>query len=278
MSKDRFSQRYGYSKPEAKIVVRQDAPPELRSLVADLAYKEGAKPSSLRSIICGVTWKRADDSNWSEWPNIAQEVQNLLDECEWYKVYDIIEAVYDRLLRAEQEDAAEHYASSLNTYFRERGVGWQLVEGKLVMRGEEAFESSVHGAIAALQTHDKNTAAGELHEALTDLSRRPAPDVTGAVQHSMAALECIARDFEGDPKSTLGSLLKKHPDLVPPPLNECIDKAWGFASEQGRHLREGRTPSQADAELVVGIVSAVASYLTRKIEEESQRGQTDGLH
>ena len=58
----------------------------------------------------------------------------------------------------------------------------------------------------------------------TDLSRRPNPDITGAIQHAMAALECIARTVCGDGSSTLGALLKRNPDLIPKPLNEAVEK------------------------------------------------------
>ena len=91
----------------------------------------------------------------------------------------------------------------------------------------------------------RTTARDEIHDALTDLSRRPNPDLTGAIQHGMAALECVARDACGDPKATLGDILKRHPDLIPKPLDTAIDKAWGFASEMGRHIREGREPEGA---------------------------------
>jgi hypothetical protein len=97
-----------------------------------------------------------------------------------------------------------------------------------------------------------------------DLSRRPAPDVTGAIQHALAALECVARDATGERSATLGKILARNPYLVPSPLNTALDKLWGFASEQGRHLREGREPTYDDAELAVQVVSVVARYLSRR--------------
>jgi hypothetical protein len=108
------------------------------------------------------------------------------------------------------------------------------------------------------------TARNEIHQALVDLSRRPAPDVTGAVQHALAALECVARDACGDPKATLGDILKRYPDLLPRPLDAAIEKVWGYASEHGRHLREGREPTMAEAELLVGMASVVSTYLVKK--------------
>ena len=57
--------------------------------------------------------------------------------------------------------------------------------------------SQAHRANAALQEVGKDTAASELQEATADLLKKP-PDLTGAVQHSIAALECVTREHCGD--------------------------------------------------------------------------------
>ncbi len=78
----------------------------------------------------------------------------------------------------------------------------------------------------------------------------------------MGALECVARDLTGD-KGTLGEVLNHHPDLVPQPLGTAISKVWGYASNVARHVEEGHEPNREEAELVVGLAAAVATYLTR---------------
>ena len=121
----------------------------------------------------------------------------------------------------------------------------------------------MHGAAGALETARRLTARAEMHKALADLSRRPEADLTGAIQHAMAALECVARDATGDPKATLGEILKRHPNLIPKPLDTAVEKAWGYASEMGRHIREGREPQRKEVELIVGLAATVANYLSR---------------
>lgn len=81
----------------------------------------------------------------------------------------------------------------------------------------------------------------------------------------MAALECTAREAVGDPRATLGEILKRSPDLLPKPLDDGISKLWGYASETGRHLREGRLPSRAEAELLVGVAASACTYLTARL-------------
>jgi len=80
----------------------------------------------------------------------------------------------------------------------------------------------------------------------------------------MAALECLTRDITNDPKLTLGEWIKKHREKFPKPLDSVIEKLWGYASENGRHIKEGSLPSIEDAELLIGLVGAFSVYLMRK--------------
>jgi hypothetical protein len=135
---------------------------------------------------------------------------------------------------------------------------WDTLRNDAIDRLSHAERANV-----ALEQANKPTAAIELREGNADLSRQP-PDFTGAVQHSLAALECVAREHCGD-NATFGKLLERYPDLFPKPLDKGMEKVWGFASEMGRHLREGRTPRVEEAELLVGLATACCTYLARRI-------------
>lgn len=279
MAKERFSSRHGFEPKEAEIKVRHDAPAELRAVVADLAYEAELDPHSLRSIVCKALRAREDPGNWTAFPNVDVEARNHLESCEWYEVYDIVEAIHDSLQRRDEgsawekdETRAELFTQELNKYFRKRGIGWQLKDGIVEVRGPETFEAVVSTTREVLAETGRETAEREIHEALQDLSRRPEPDLTGALHHALAALECVARDVTGERKPTLGQLLTKYPDLIPPPLDKAVEKMWGFASEQGRHLREGEEPGEAEVELAVVVAAAMATYLVRKHEENSTGG------
>lgn len=108
------------------------------------------------------------------------------------------------------------------------------------------------------------TSQSEIKEAITDLSRRPIPEITGSIQHSLAALECVCREVTRDKKATLGTLINDHPNIVPKPLDDAIKKSGG-SSEQGRHLQEGRHPSYEEAELLVHLSASLCVYLTNKL-------------
>ena len=258
-----FSQRFGYRAEERAITVREDAPDAVRYGVVMLADNLGLSPSNARLEVCGILLARPNPSNWSDYPNVFGEVQCLVEGAPWYRVYDIAEGFYDRLASSDRTRGQE-FENRLNELFREHGVSWEMRDGRIMARGSEAFGQALTTAAEALQASGRTTAASELHEALRDISRRPQADVTGAIQHAMAALECVARDVTGQPSKTLGQIV---PGLaIPKPLDTALEKLWGFASEQGRHIREGREPRFEEAELIVTVAAALSVYLLRANE------------
>src|SRR3989338_9032563 len=227
MDRKLFSRRHGERGIAQVSVVRNDAPPHVRASILTIA-EEVVPPTTIRHIICRVLRCLPDTNNWTEYPNIWGEAQQLVMGCKWDRVYDIVEAIYAFLRQQVPEEAAK-FLSEINLYFVEEGVGWQLTEGGTIeIRGSDAFEAAVAGAEQQLESAKQANAATEIREAIRDLSRRPEPDLTGAIQHSMAALECVARDVSGDAKATLGEILKKNPGLVPLPLDQALEKVWGY--------------------------------------------------
>ncbi len=259
-----FSKRFGHIGKNQEITVREDAPENFRYAVIAIAEENAhISSSNLREIICKVLRTRPDkEHNWGE-PNISIEVENLMDSCEWYRVYDIVEAIYS-FLEHRRRDATSDYEESINECFVEMGIGWKLVNGVIETRGEEAFEHVVQDASEALDDANLTTSKQELDEAIRALSRRPEPNLSGAVFHAMAALECVAREVTGG-KKTLGGIIKQYPDLLPKPLDEAMSKIWGYSSKIARHGKEDRTLEREEVQLVVGLAATVATYLTQKL-------------
>jgi hypothetical protein len=221
-------------------------------------------PKAIRAIVCRELFVTPDPNNWSEYPNIWDEVLWLLRKCEWFRVYDIAEALW-RNLYDTNDESQSIYENELNRCFREKGIGWKLVDPDgIVFRGSETFAVVTSEAAKVLHESGRNVASNEIHEALKDISRRPVPDRTGAIQHAIAALECVARDVTGD-NSTLGALVPKL--NLPKPLDTAVVKLWGFASDRARHLREGRAVTEDEAELVVSISCAVSIFLVKRHDQ-----------
>jgi AbiJ N-terminal domain 4 len=261
---ERFSGRHGYRGAEREITTREDAPEGLRFAIPPIAQDAGMTPTAMRRAICQVLLVRPDPSNWSEYPNVREEVNHLIGDCPWFKVYDIAEALH-AALALHFPDRAEIFQDRLNQYFRENGIGWQMADGKIVFRGTEALVEAMREATKILSQTGRSAAATEIHEAFRDISRRPTPDVTGAIQHTMAALECTARELTGEANLTLGRLV---PRLgLAPPLDTAVEKLWGYASDRARHIREGQAVTTEDAELVISVACAVCTFLSRRGRE-----------
>jgi hypothetical protein len=257
----KFSDRHGYRGPDPEITVREDAPNDLRYAVAEIARLAGMNPKTIRGTVCRVLFVAPDQNNWSDYPNIWEEVLHLLRDCEWFKVYDIAEALWRSL--EYHDDNQRLFQDELNRFFREKGIGWELKDPNgIVFRGDETFAATTTEAVTVLQESGRNVAANEIHEALRDISRKPNPDRTGAIQHAVAAMECVARDVTSQPGATLGKLI---PELgLPKPLDAAVEKLWGFASNHARHLREGKAADDLEAELVVSISCAVVGFLMKR--------------
>jgi hypothetical protein len=259
---DSFSQRHGYGQ-RREIAVREDAPEALRAGLLTVLRGIGFSYNEVRAVICPVLRTFPDPANWAEIPNVRDEVTGLLQSCDWYRVYDIIEAVYTYFRDAEPR---ERFTVGINEIFEQEGIGWQLVDGRIATRGSEEFEHGVNQAVAALNEAQYQTPRTELEEARRDLSRRPDPDITGTIQHCMASLECTARIIANDPRATLGEIVGRHgAELgIPRPLDDAIQRVWGYASEMARHVREGRTPARDEAELLLGLSASLITYLLRR--------------
>lgn len=132
MAREQFSKRYGFTKPATEIRIREDAPGFVREALLSIACEVGLLPDELRAILCRVLRVSPDPSNWSA-PNVEREVQMLLGNADWYRVYNFVEAVYSHLddRWADGEFLPERWQREVNEYFLEAAGGWQLVNGSL---------------------------------------------------------------------------------------------------------------------------------------------------
>lgn len=256
-----FSKRHKFA-TTPPITVRTDATDGLRYAVIQIAYDCGPSYSQIRSVVCRVLLTAPEQSNWSEIPNIRDEVLYEINHCDWYKVYDVAEALLSLIDNTRGYDCAVEYANALNIFFIEAGIGWQFKPNEgIVYRGDEPFQVTTADAAKTLQNSGRRNASSEIEEAIRDISRRPDPDITGAISHSMAAVECVAQDILGS-TNTLGKIVGAL-DL-PKPLDEAVSKLYGFASQHGRHVSEQSRPTSEDAELLVQVSCAICAYLVKK--------------
>ena len=254
-----FSERHGYKTDDQPIQFREEASPELRQAIWALVQQCELTGIELADTVLANVFH----PKFGAYRPVLPMAEEAMFECEWNVVYDLVEHFYRAISRRSSRQA-QRFEQGVNEYFRKYGYGWKVVGGVIEVRGPEAVQSTIEGAIATLKDAGKTTAANELKEALHDLSRRPEPDITGAIQHAGAALECVAREASGDPKRTLGAIVAKYPDLLPKPLDNAVEQIWGYVSNQGRHLKEGDDARHDVAYLVTGLAAAIAAFMVDK--------------
>lgn len=250
-------------------MVREGAPEALRSFVLlHVSHIAQARIHDARKLVSQTLRYIPNPSNQTV-AEIWSEIEFAVRGCDWFLIYDLIEEIYRHLQWSSDQQGA--FISEVNEFFHEQNLAWQLrtvpVEGtrllapEIIIRGSEAFEVAVTVAVETLQSSGRSSAKKEFDEALQDLSRRPEPDVTGAVHHAIAALECVAAEVCGESGETLGQIVKRHPDRFPAPLGDAVSKMYGFASDRARHVTEGKAPLKKEAELIVNIAAAVTTFL-----------------
>lgn len=256
---DLFSERHGFGKPAADIAIHYEAPEGLRKAILRLAEAQGMLPNRMRELMRGVILDGFDELNeWTDYPNVWNDVIYEMGKCEGYKVYKIAQIFY----RALSADRRVIFENGLNDYMSEKSIEWVMHDGRVEYRGAEPFVVATKSAEEVLASRGFDRAAREVQEAMADLSRRPMPDLTGAATHAFGALEAVARENTGQHKKTLGQLV---PDLnLQPPLDEVMSKLWGFASETVRHISEKKDIEAPEAEFAVTVACALATLVASK--------------
>lgn len=259
--RNRFSAKFTIA-PDGSPLVRDEAPKAFRAVVISVPVLDA---KAIRQALCrGLKEIPQAAYNWGD-ENVNREVYGLIEDAEWYRVYDGAEAIADELLRRRQYDEYTFYEAELNRTLEECSVGWRMVNARFEVRGDEAVQAIQDRSLAQIAESGLTVATSEMKEAIADLSKRPEPDLSGAVHHALASLESIARQCTGDPKGTLGEILKKHPNLLSEPLKSAAEKLWGYSSNEARHGSENRNLDPIEVELAVGAAVVIASFLVRRL-------------
>ena len=175
MTSQPFSARQGYRPEDIPVTIREDAPAELRQAILMLAESLGMNPHDIRGIICGVLLVRPDPNNWSAYPNVWHEVNYLIDGAHWYKVYDIAESFYARLM-SDNPGAAIEFERRLNEFFLEKSLGWELRNGQITSRGSDVFTDNTNGTPQTREKVESQRVVNEMGEVssehLSDMDKK----------------------------------------------------------------------------------------------------------
>ena len=272
---DRFTDRENAGVAPVAIQVRNDAPSHLRTAVVTVSLAVGLSASDLRTKL---EYELAEDlgDDWG-YDYIVSACKSAIRRCDWPCVYDAIEGIYEEFGSAsfaelsdldEVTEAQEKFSRKINQVFLRHGIGWSLTGGKVVFRGDELFEENLELLNDVLADSTLTRAHLAFSNARLFLSERPGPRIEDAVRNSFGCLEAVCREIcrratgtDAVPNS-LPSVLKKIG--VSPPLDDVVAKSYGFASNTARHLDEKKSISLEEAELVIGLMASITSFLLKQ--------------
>lgn len=252
-----FAERHGIERAVPEIAIIDDFPVLHREAALQIAHQLGVTASSLRKAMLEVLVTGIDTTHFSP-DYIWDDLVLTLPGCDWPDVYEIAQEIY-KVVPANQQ---QEYEKRLNRFFERNGFGWMMRDGLIEYRGSKSYQEATKSVDQVLQSRGLNRSAESVQEAMRALSRRPDPDLPGAVNHAMRALEAVARIDTGNPVKTLGALVSSL-DL-PKPLDEAVSKLWGFSSQYTRHGSEEKAIDRDEAELVVTVTCAIAAFVANR--------------
>lgn len=201
------------------------------------------------------------------WDGLYEEVTKRFGHSKWYEVFDLLEALYpfaDNLKNGE----ANAFASECNRVFEMERSAYRFVGGHIV----PVTNQSEIGEIEEAMVSPSDAVADQIRSALSKLSDKKNPDYRNCIKESIGAVETAARLAAGDPKGTLGSLLrdlKKKLNLHPAQV-EGFQKLYGFTSDDKSGIRHAMMDkddlTSDDARFMLVTCSAFANYLLRLAE------------
>lgn len=272
----RFSQRHGYSSVR-DTMQRESMDSDLRNGLWSLLYESyfeqglgtglGRIPKRLRELYSNL-WKEFFKKPVDTIPGNETQRQQAIREwffgCQWYRVYDLIEAVpqlYDGVFTNRE------FRNVCNDLLTRELAGYRFVDERIVpitaeeeiVEIEEALTRS--GPLPGVQEH--------LMSALTLLGEEENPNYRNVIKEAISAVESLSVAITGKDKATLGQALQVIDQNIElhGALKSAFEKLYGYTSDEGgiRHaLMEESRLDQEDAKFMLVACSAFVNYLLVK--------------
>lgn len=282
----KFSHRHGYDPEFINKTFRDDAPKWVRKLYFNdilerlvydaMSLRPGNKPIPVFDLINEILVmddEEPDEYYLSNTP--AMEVlRNLVMSISWYRFYDTVEAVAEKIIDIDDEDnftqsrknesySFSAYRQRVNELFSEYNVDWKMNEsGQLELPLPPYLEEKVKSTEERL--------ADQFMPARVHFAKARAfalgshRDAENSIKESISAIESICKTFYPD-ASTLGDALKmmKKDGSLSRMLIDVVEKFYAYAYAYANAepaVRHGSNKSSAvleyDAELALHFAAA----------------------
>ena len=261
-----FSRREGLSAPYP--VIYDDAPTELRSglreVLSDLGYK---MPSDQRTILCKALRQIPDRHNWSEYPNIEDEVLRLIVSEPWYRFFDAIERVPKFLSEAE----VPNYHEMMNGLFAEERIGYRFESGAIVRQGTEEFDTAVRLARTALEDERFAEPRRQFELGCDFRNRRPA-DWANAIKEAVNSVEGVLQVIFCRPGVSMSTIISEDlPAELPGGVKRLFRSLYsqGSGTVGARHASiGGNEPTGPRAELALHVAASLHEFAINELDAQ----------
>lgn len=269
----RFSQRQGIT-PTEKLAQRESIDTELMNSLWNAlficyfervefrSYRQITKDSNLFSLIQQL-WlhyfkKQVDNIPYS-WDDTEKQLKNYFFKCQWYEVFDFIEAVS----KFGHPQVKNNFIKTCNSYLSRENSAYRFVCEQITeitsKQEIEAVQEASSSKFAPVNRHFKT--------ALNLLNDRENPDYRNSIKESISAIESLVKTLTNDKKATLGQALKalENANNLHPALKSSLTSLYGYTSDADgiRHaLLSEPSLTKSDAKFMLVSCSAFANYLT----------------
>lgn len=201
-------------------------------------------------------------------PSYPTDIMRLIYQrffsCEWSRVYDFVEFVF-------QSYPGREFSNTINDILERELAGFRLIDGFFVPITDVVEKEAIE---KALESGPYNGAQTHLRQALQNLANREKPDYRNSIKESISAVESLARELSGNPKATLGDALEvlEREGYIHVALKRGFSAIYGYTSDADgiRHaMLEASEVDVTDAIYFLVSCAAFINYLKAKHSKAS---------
>ncbi|MFI5094621.1 MAG: AbiJ-NTD4 domain-containing protein [Candidatus Acidiferrales bacterium] len=213
-------------------------------------------------------------------PDRDSEIDGLLMQLPWDKVFDFCERFYNHLAQDYQRydggleawlqvstksESQKFISGELQRLFLEENLAFEFSDGIVRRRGRRNTADQISRAEAVLGDPRLVKALGHFNKALRYFRNLSQPDPENVVKEAVCAVEAAGRALFPSAGSTLGEVVKTitgiGPGQIPKPIAKTFDGLYGFRNAGDGVGHGGAEGGPATKELSEYVLAVAASQI-----------------
>lgn len=267
----RFSERYGYVKPN-DVIVRECITEPIINSICNVLSRIRKKLGEEYRVLEIALWKfylnkKIDNFIYRDYYDEIDLITEYIDNehLKWYYKLDIIEFLYPYIAKKLDKESFLKIKEELNKEFKRHNFAYRLLDGKIVEITSDneikSIEEAINNSSCNVRTH--------LQEALKKLSPTN-PDYRNSIKESISAVECVCREITGE--STLDRALKNLENKgvnLNPRMKDGLKNLYFYTNDGSTGIRHAlmddkNAPTADEGIFMLVSCSAFVNYLMKK--------------